>query len=283
MRKTPTTNTLFYGDNLHILREYIEDESVDLVYLDPPFNSNATYNVLFRSPAGEGSQAQIEAFEDTWHWNARAEDAFDQVINSGNSDAAEMLRAMRSFLKENDMMAYVAMMAVRLLELHRVLKPTGSLYLHCDPVASHYLKILLDAIFGPDRFTNEVIWKRTSAHSNATRTLGAVHDVIFLYPKTRDCVWNQLYTKYSEEYVREHFVHKDPDGRVFRRADLRNPGVRPNLHYDYVASNGRTYKPHANGCLGRLCSLCSAGDYCHARSRGHDRGAGCGRVLGIFS
>lgn len=105
MPKTPSTNTLYYGDNLDILREYIADESVDLVYLDPPFNSNATYNVLFKAPDGEGSQAQIEAFEDSWHWNASAERAFDEVINSGNTDAAEMLRAMRSFLKENDMMA----------------------------------------------------------------------------------------------------------------------------------------------------------------------------------
>src|SRR5919206_2886600 len=142
-------NFLFYGDNLDVLRRHVEDESVDLVYLDPPFNSNATYNVLFRAPTGEQSQAQIEAFEDTWHWNETAERAFDEVINSGNTDAAEMLRAMRSFLKENDMMAYLAMMAVRLLELHRVLKPTGSLYLHCDPTASHYLKILLDGMFGP--------------------------------------------------------------------------------------------------------------------------------------
>ena len=149
MPTTPSINTLFYGDNLDILREYIADESVDLVYLDPPFNSNATYNVLFRAPGGEQSQAQIEAFEDTWHWNASAEDAFDEVIKSGNTDAAEMLRAMRLFLKENDMMAYLTMMAVRLIELHRVLKPTGSLYLHCDPTASHYLKIIMDAIFGP--------------------------------------------------------------------------------------------------------------------------------------
>ena len=121
------SNILFYGDNLDILRDEIADESVDLIYLDPPFNSNATYNVIFKAPTGEQSQAQIEAFEDAWHWNIHAEDAFDQVINSGNTDAAEMLRAMRSFLKENDMMAYLAMMAVRLLELNRVLKPTGTL------------------------------------------------------------------------------------------------------------------------------------------------------------
>lgn len=135
MAQSISGNTLYYGDNLAILREHITDESVDLVYLDPPFNSNATYNVLFRAPDGQQSQAQIEAFDDTWHWTDSAERAFDEVMSSGNSDAAEMLRAMRAFLKENDMMAYLAMMAVRLIELHRVLKPTGSLYLHCDPVA----------------------------------------------------------------------------------------------------------------------------------------------------
>lgn len=139
--------TLYYGDNLEILRNEIASESIDLVYLDPPFNSNANYNVLFRAPDGHQSHAQMEAFEDTWHWNETAEKAFDEVMQSGNSDAAEMLRAMRSFLKANDMMAYLAMMAVRLIELHRALKQTGSLYLHCDPTASHYLKLLLDATF----------------------------------------------------------------------------------------------------------------------------------------
>ncbi len=151
--------TLYYGDNLEILRNEIASESIDLIYLDPPFNSNANYNVLFKAPDGHESHAQMEAFEDTWHWErASAEKAFDEVMQSGNSDAAEMLRAMRSFLKENDMMAYLTMMAVRLLELHRVLKETGSLYLHCDPTASHYLKILLDAIFGKRNYKNEIVW-----------------------------------------------------------------------------------------------------------------------------
>ena len=136
------TNQLYYGDNLTILREHIPDESIDLIYLDPPFNSQANYNILFRAPTGEHSQAQIEAFEDTWHWNDSAEQAFDEVLHSGNTEAAEMLRAMRAFLKENAIMAYLTMMAIRLMELHRVLRPTGSLYLHCDPTASHYLKIL---------------------------------------------------------------------------------------------------------------------------------------------
>ena len=240
-------NHLYYGDNLAVLRGHIRDESVDLIYLDPPFNSNATYNVLFRGPSGDSSQAQIEAFEDTWHWNDVAEKAFDEVMHGRNSDVAEMLRAMRSFLKDNDMMAYLTHMAVRLVELHRVLKPTGSIYLHCDPTASHYLKVLMDAVFGIACFDNEIIWQRTSAHSNATRRLGAVHDVLLLYSKGDSSRWNQIFAPYSQAYIDEHFVHRDPDGRRFRRADLRNPSVRPNLTYDFVASNGRTYKPHRNG------------------------------------
>src|SRR6266436_1964406 len=171
------TNHLYYGDNLDILRSQIKEESIDLIYLDPPFNSQANYNVLFRSPTGKQSPAQVEAFEDTWDWTDEAEKAFDEVMTSGNTDAAEMLRAMRSFLKENDVMAYLTMMAIRLLELHRVLKPIGSLYLHCDPTASHYLKMLMDAVFGPANFRNEIIWKRTTAHSSAKK-YAPIHDTI---------------------------------------------------------------------------------------------------------
>jgi len=151
------SNKLFYGDNLTVLRDSIPDESVDLIYLDPHFNSSASYNVLFKAPSGEQSQAQIEAFDDTWHWNESAERAFDEVLTGQHSDAAIMLKAMRSALGENDMMAYLAMMAVRLVELHRVLRPTGSLHLHCDPTASHYLKILLDAVFDKSNYRNEII------------------------------------------------------------------------------------------------------------------------------
>lgn len=178
------SNHLYYGDNLDILRDNIPDESVDLVYLDPPFNSQATYNVLFKAPSGQQSEAQIEAFEDTWHWNEHAEAAFDEVMHSGNGDAAEMLRAMRLFLKENDMMAYLTMMAIRLIELRRVLKPTGSIYLHCDPTASHYLKILMDAIFDAKDFRSEISWRRSSAHNDAKQgrvQYGNVRDVILFY------------------------------------------------------------------------------------------------------
>lgn len=216
---------LYYGDNLTVLRNEIASESVDLVYLDPPFNSQANYNVLFKSPAGEKSHAQIEAFEDTWHWGEEAERAFDDVIQSQNMDAAELLRALRAFLKENDMMAYLTMMAVRLLELHRVLKPTGSLYIHCDPTASHYLKLLLDATFGPTRFRNEIIWKRTSARSDSHRW-NHIHDVLLFYSKTDKHTWNTQYTAYDERYVGDSYGASDEHGRPFKSDDLTAAGTR---------------------------------------------------------
>ncbi|MEI2781281.1 MAG: DNA methyltransferase [Candidatus Competibacter sp.] len=234
------TNHLYYGDNLQVLREHIATESVDLIYLDPPFNSQATYNVLFRSPKGEQSQAQIEAFEDTWVWNSSAEQAFDEVMTSGNTDAAEMLRAMRAFLKENDMMAYLAMMAVRLLELHRVLKPTGSIYLHSDPTASHYLKILLDAVFGKINYRTEIIWKRSSAHSDTKqgrKQHGRIHDVIFYYTKDDDWIWNPIYTAYGQEYLDDFYKYIDPEtGRRYRLGDLTGPGgaAKGNPQYEVM-------------------------------------------------
>jgi site-specific DNA-methyltransferase (adenine-specific) len=183
VRREVSGNALYYGDNLDILREHIANESVDLIYLDPPFNSNASYNVLFKAPDGHDSHAQMEAFEDAWHWNKSAERAFDEVMRSGNSDAAEMLRAMRSFLHDNDMMAYLAMMAVRLIELHRVLNQTGTLYLHCDPTASHYLKLLLDAIFGPVQYRNEIVWKRSNPKSLGSINFPTCTDTILRYAK----------------------------------------------------------------------------------------------------
>ena len=147
-----TPNKLYFGDNLNILREHVADESVDLIYLDPPFNSNATYNVLFQEKSGEQSAAQITAFEDTWHWTLDSEYAYQDVVTNGPAKVGELVAALRSFLGQNDMMAYLTMMAQRMVELHRVLKPTGSIYLHCDPTASHYLKLLMDAVFGPRNF-----------------------------------------------------------------------------------------------------------------------------------
>ena len=240
-------NKLYYGDNLAVLRESIPDESVDLIYLDPPFNSNSSYNVLFKAPSGEGSAAQIEAFEDTWHWNESAERAFDEVVTGAHSDASIMLRAMRSALGENDMMAYLAMMAVRLIELHRVLKPAGSLYLHCDPVASHYLKIFLDSIFGPTNFRNEIIWKRTFAHGNVTSRFGDVTDTILYFVKGSGYAWTQQFKTLTPEQMEAKYRNVDVNGRRWQSVTLRNPGVRPNLHFPYKASNGIVYNPHPNG------------------------------------
>ena len=235
------TNRLYYGDNLEILRKEIASESVDLVYLDPPFNSNATYNVLFKAPSGQQSQAQIEAFEDTWNWTAHGEQAFDEVMHSGHAEAAEMLRAIRAFLKENDMMAYLAMMSVRLLELHRVLKPTGSLYLHCDPTASHYLKILLDAVFGPEHFANEIIWQRSTGKSLMKRRLPNNHDVILFVQKGVLSTWNEsaAFVPYDQatllDRTREKYSHKDADGRLYQMDNLINPNPnRPNLTYEFL-------------------------------------------------
>jgi DNA modification methylase len=218
-------NTLYYGDNLPILRDELKDESVDLIYLDPPFNSQASYNVLFKAPEGHQSPAQIEAFDDTWHWNETAEKAFDEVMTNRfhNTDVAEVLRALRNFLKENDMMAYITMMAVRLLELHRVLKSTGSLYLHCDPTASHYLKIVLDAIFGKRQFRNEITWKRTSAHSDGNR-YGRNTDTLFFYTKSDVWKWKQVFNEYTEKYIKR-FRFQDANGRRWTDDNLTAKGL----------------------------------------------------------
>jgi site-specific DNA-methyltransferase (adenine-specific) len=217
-------NHLYYGDNLKVMREHIADESIDLVYLDPPFNSDANYNVLFRSPKGSDSHAQIEAFEDTWHWTHDAEVAFDEVMKSGNADASEMLRAIRSMLRENDMMAYLTMMTVRLIELHRALKDTGSLYLHCDPTASHYLKIILDAIFGEKNYRNEITWKRQSAHSDAKKKFPSISDIIFFYVKSDKAVFHPVYVDHDPEYLRKFYRFDDGDGRgVYRLSDMSAP------------------------------------------------------------
>jgi len=219
MPKPITQNALFYGDNLPILREHVPDESIDLIYLDPPFNSNRSYNVLFKDEHGEEAEAQIAAFDDTWHWNAAAERTFHELIQDAPAHVASMLGALREFVGTNQMMAYLTMMAARLVELHRVLKPTGSLYLHCDPTASHYLKVVLDTIFGVENFKSEIPWKRTSAHSDS-KTLGNAHDILLFYSKSDDFVWNKQYQPYSEDYINSHYRYVDKDGRRYRTDNL---------------------------------------------------------------
>lgn len=235
-------NTLYYGDNLIVLREHIPDESVDLIYLDPPFNSKRDYNVLFRTPKGHSSEAQVTAFEDSWTWGEQAEQEYAELLRQPNTDVAEMIAALRKFLNESDVMAYLVMMTNRLLELHRVLKPTGSLYLHCDPTASHYLKIVMDAVFGSENFGTEITWKRTNTHNDARRNYGNLSDVIFYYTKTDKYTFNQQFALYDEDYIEQNFKYIDEDGRRYSSSDLRSPNPRPNLTYEY-----KGYKPHPNG------------------------------------
>ncbi|MGI9058283.1 MAG: DNA methyltransferase [Ktedonobacteraceae bacterium] len=235
-----TQNTLFYGDNLNILREYIASESVDLVYLDPPFNSNRNYNVLFKDEQGIDSESQITAFEDTWHWNDIAEQTYNELVTQSHDTVSKMIASLRDFIGSNQMMAYLVMMAVRLVELHRVLKPTGSLYLHCDPTASHYLKIILDTIFGVQNFRNEIIWKRTSAHSDTKQGnvihMGRIHDVILFYTKSETARRTEIYQQYNEKYVNSSYRHIDANGRRYRLDNLTGPGgaAKGNPQYEFL-------------------------------------------------
>lgn len=235
-------NTLYYGDNLDIMRRYIPDESVDLIYLDPPFNSNATYNVLYAEHNGSRSSSQIKAFEDTWSWGREAEETYADLVTRADQ-VADVMQAFRTFLGACDMLAYLAMMAPRLQEMRRVLKATGSIYLHCDPTASHYLKLLMDAVFGHDHFLNEIVWKRSHAHSSAKR-YGPIHDVLLFYGKTKDYTWTDQRQPYEEDYVRRFFKYDDEDGRgVYWTGDLTGSGVRH-------GETGKTWKgfnPTAKG------------------------------------
>lgn len=220
------TNQLFYGDNLEILRDQIPNECVDLIYLDPPFNSNRSYNILFKNKSGDQAAAQIEAFDDTWVWSQQTEELFTELVTGGSSQKiADALIAMRRLLGDNDVLAYLVMMTARLIELHRVLKQTGSLYLHCDPTASHYLKVMMDAIFGPTNFKNEIIWKRSHGHNSAGR-FGRNHDVILFYGKGKNTVWNKVFQDYNDDYIKKHYRHVDPvNGKLYKRENPTGAGI----------------------------------------------------------
>jgi site-specific DNA-methyltransferase (adenine-specific) len=241
----PPGNILYYGDNLDVLRQHVPDDSVHLVYLDPPFNSNASYNVLFAEQSGEQSASQIKAFEDTWRWDQAAAAAYEETVEAGG-DVSRAMQAFRAILGTSNMLAYLAMMAPRLVELRRVLKPTGSLYLHCDPTASHYLKLLLDAVFGPENFRNEIIWRRTGSNSAAQR-FGPLHQTIFYYRKSEATPYYPQFTPYTEGYVRDYFRYSDERGQ-YRPVLLTGPGTREGdsgkkwRHYD-PTSSGRHWQP----------------------------------------
>ncbi|MBZ0305754.1 MAG: site-specific DNA-methyltransferase, partial [Anaerolineae bacterium] len=234
---------LYYGDNLEILRnrEYFPNECVDLIYLDPPFNSSRSYNVLFKDESGLESEAQITAFDDTWHWGQTAEAAYYDLVTNAPAGVAAAIGALRTIVGTNQMMAYLVMMTARLVELHRVLKPTGSLYLHCDPTASHYLKVILDTIFGAQNFQNEIIWKRTTAHSDTKQGnvlhMGRIHDVILFYTKTDNATRNEVYAPYDDEYVQNFYKYVEPEtGRLYRLSDMTGPGgaAKGNPYYEVM-------------------------------------------------
>jgi hypothetical protein len=231
-------NRLYFGDNLTVLREHVKDESVDLIYLDPPFNSDANYNVLFRSPTGQESDAQVEAFRDSWEWADSARDAYADVIEA-NGDVALVVSSLKKWLGENAMMAYIVMMAARLIELRRVLKPDGSLYLHCDPTASHYLKLIMDAVFGHEKARSEIIWKRT----NARGTKGnwpRLHDTILMYGGEDASFFSQ--SAPADKAKLPHTLITGSDGKKYQTFELTGAGV---------TKEGQTGKPWKNSILPR--------------------------------
>ncbi|GHO67719.1 restriction endonuclease subunit M [Ktedonobacter sp. SOSP1-52] len=266
-------NTLFYGDNLDILRQYIKDDSVDLIYLDPPFNSSRNYNVLFKDESGQDSESQITAFEDTWHWNHIASQTYDNLVTEAAPHVSSMIEALHNSIGTNQMMAYLVMMTARLVELHRALKPTGSLYLHCDPTASHYLRMILDTIFGTQNFRNFIVWKRADAHNDVKKQFGALSDHIIFYAKSKEAIFNKQHIGFQEKTLHDWYQYLEfPDGSIrrmtkeeretqeipkearrFNTGDLRSPNPRPNLMYDY-----KGYKPHRNGwavSYEKMCEL----------------------------
>jgi site-specific DNA-methyltransferase (adenine-specific) len=235
-------NVLYHGDNLPVLRRYPADESVDLVYLDPPFKSGQNYHFLFKEHSGARAASPVRAFADTWVWDRDAEAAYAELAEAGGR-ASEVMRAFRAFLGTSPMMAYLAMMAPRLAELHRVLRPSGSLYLHCDPSAGHYLKVLLDAVFGPQNFRNEIVWRRTGTHNDARR-FASVHDCILYYGRSRAVTWNPQYLPHREKYLKGHY-RPDENGRLYRLDNIirsASLGPCPGLVYEY-----RGYTPEKWG------------------------------------
>ncbi len=244
------TNLLYYGDNLDILRKDIPDESVDLIYLDPPFNSERNYNVIFKNESGRNTDAQLVAFEDTWHWGPNAELIYAYLTNTTRHEGrvpdqvSTLIAALRKGIGENQMMAYLVEMTARLVELRRKLKSTGSLYLHCDPTASHYLKIILDSIFGPERFGSEIVWRRTGAHSDTKqgrRIHGHVHDILLFYTKGAEWTWNPIYTPYDPAYVAQFYRHVEPGtGRLYRVDNLS--AAKPGGDTSYEWHGVKPYK-----------------------------------------
>jgi len=234
-----TIHGLYYGDNLPVMREHIKDESVDLIYADPPFKSDQNYNVLFREQDGHKAASQIHAFEDTWHWDKEDEATYAEIVTAGGK-VSDALQAFRQLVGPCDMLSYLVMMAPRLVECRRVLKPAGSMYLHCDPSASHYLKLLMDAVFGPENFRNEIIWKRVHTvkgnFGQGSRFFGPNTDTILFYSKGDAYTFNPVFTEYTADYLRKFYRFTEPGGRRYRLISMIGPGgaSKGNPQYEFL-------------------------------------------------
>ena len=223
-------NKLYFGDNLEILRE-MDDERVDLICTDPPFNSGRDYNVFLG-----GSLAQDKAFTDTWTWDTSAEEAREDTERRAHD--SDTYKALDDCLKGYDMMlqypvsgdkgamrAYLAFMGPRLAEMSRVLTKKGSIYLHCDPTACHYLKCVMDVIFGTKNYKNQVAWQRTKSHKDGNQ-YGRIYDTILFYTKSRQSIWNPVYTALKPEYVKKSYKPRDGDKEPSRLQELTGQGIR---------------------------------------------------------
>jgi adenine specific DNA methylase Mod len=247
-RFTPSSgkNHLYYGDNLEVLRKYVPDESVDLCYIDPPFNSKRNYNQIYTN-VGKEDAAQAQAFVDTWNWDELAIKGFQEIAENRygifTAQTINLILGLEKVLEQGSLLAYLVSMTLRIAEIHRVLKPTGSFYFHCDPNASHYLKLILDSIFCAQggNFHNEIIWQRTTAKSLMSKQFPNNHDVVFCYQKSLDFTWNQdsLFLPYDlndlPEKTAKKYSQSDADGRLYQLCDLTNPNPdRPNLTYEFL-------------------------------------------------
>lgn len=246
-------NQLFYGDNLEVLRQHIKDESVDLCYIDPPFNSKRNYNQIYNN-IGKEDQAQAQAFIDTWTWDDRANQGLAEIQENYQgkftAQSIDLISGLVKVLGKGSLLAYLVSMTLRIVEIHRVLKPTGSFYLHCDQSSSHYLKIIIDAIFCSQSgdFKNEIIWKRKTGRgetNHKSNKFGVSTDTILFYTKSSNNLFNSQFNLNADgysEYIEKSFKFIDENGRRYQADNLASPSPRPNLMYEY-----KGYKPPATG------------------------------------
>jgi site-specific DNA-methyltransferase (adenine-specific) len=228
-------NKLYYGDNLEVLRKYIQDETIDLCYIDPPFNSKRNYNQIYNS-IGKEDRAQVQAFTDTWVWNATAEQNLEELTANGKGlytlQTVNLIVGLQKILGRGSLLAYLVSMTIRIAEIYRVLKPSGSFYLHCDPTASHYLKLILDSVFCPrnGEFRNEIVWCYRGG-GYPKKDFGRRHDLIYRYSKTSDCTFNL--NNVREEYAQTtkerfaHYIGNKRGGKDFGIQTLNPLGKQP--------------------------------------------------------